>query len=337
MLPRLILVRGLAVFLLASTVVVPRGKHCLGDEFDDAHLEKVVITEGFKPYLEKAPNLLQGGSHIFVDGNDWVAIAVGVAPLENESGKRIVVRDAKKAARSIAQKDLVGALSGVKRSAEEHSSMISDQSGGSARIREYFLTLSRQEIKATLQRAEVTGTWFMERNKFVAIMVAVGNPGNPLLEASSTKQTKDPGFSNVTVESPWREVFWSHTGILTGGASLYQQGNGVIIMAVGSARMTGDPVNAIQRERVARAMASREVLQFVQGLQIRAQDEARLTQVRLTAEEKTIFESTREAFKSLVQEKVHGIVRMLKPVGSWHSKKGDYFYQAFVVRLAELQ
>ena len=43
-----------------------------------------------------------------------------------------------------------------------------------------------------------------------------------------------------------------------------------------------------------RATASSEVLQFVQGLQISAHDEARLKQVRLTEEEKTIFELTRK-------------------------------------------
>ena len=58
-----------------------------------------MITQGFKPYLKKAPHLLQGGAHIFVDGKDWVVIAVGVAPLEDKTGKRILIRDAKKVAR----------------------------------------------------------------------------------------------------------------------------------------------------------------------------------------------------------------------------------------------
>ena len=73
------------------------------------------------------------------------------------------------------------------------------------------------------------------------------------------------------------------------------------------------------------------------GLHIAAGEEARLKQIRLTEDEKTIFQQTRETFNSVVKEKAQGVVRMMRPVGSWRSKKEDYFDQAFVVRLAELQ
>ena len=324
----LILVLGLTVS--GETRQAPCG------EPHDAGIDKMVVTEGFKPYLEKAPQLLQGGSRIFVDAKDWVAIGVGLAPLENARGNRIPIGKAKTVARASANKELAGAIAGVKMSGEDSSSVGSSAAAGSDRVRERFLSVSRQDVEASLLHAEVTGTWFADDKRFVAVMVAVGNPGNRLFQASPTTAPSGAHFRKVVMDPAWRDVFRSRAGILAGGASLYRQGGAILILAVGKARMTGDPVDEKQKERASQLTANKEVVQFVSGLQVAARDEATLSKVSLTEEEKTIFDSTKESFRAIRIEKVRGIARMLESVGSWESMDGDYYYQAFVVRLADL-
>ena len=91
-------------YLLPVLIFVPIAGQAQEKEWQYGSVEKMSVTEDFAPYLKKAPILLQGGARLFADGNDWVAIAVGRAPLENKDGKRIPVRDAKKVARKSEQR-----------------------------------------------------------------------------------------------------------------------------------------------------------------------------------------------------------------------------------------
>lgn len=305
----------MAAIVLATCVGMARGA-------DDA-VEIIALTEGYRPYLEKAPVLWEQGGQVFAARDGWIALAAGRAPLEDRQGRPVDPAEARKVAEIHAHRELEKALHGALRSSSETSRVQSIAGGG---VREEFRSFSGEKIDAVVSGAEVAGCWYRERRRHLVVLVVAGTADRPRAAASASAGT---AFRKVEIQPQWRKAFGSRRGILTGGAALYRDGDAVLVLVVGRADL-GDPATAAKPSIVARATASSEALKFLQGLRIRACREARAEMIRLTEDEKTIFEDYRETFRSTASERTTGAAPPLQAVGRWESADGRWHYEGFV-------
>ena len=300
---------------------------------DSSQGEEAIITEGFRRYLDEATVLWQGGGKTFVERDSWVALGVGLAPLKDDQGRTVADVDARTVARANANRELAKAIHGANSSQTD-----STKQTGTQRIVESFRSFSREEVESTLRGTEVVGSWYVDGKRYVAVMVGVGSSGNRLFEAQATTQQSGVKFYNVKLSSTWRSVFRSRPGILTGGASLYRQGNETLILVVGKGRaVNNDPESLSDLEISAEDNAATELVQFVNGLKVQARDEVARQYTRLTQDEKTIYESVKRTVESIRTEKVSGMPPTRIAVGSWESQDGKYVYLAFAVKVSDLQ
>lgn len=297
--------------------------------------EVIAVTDVFQPFLEKSPVLWQGGWRTFSDETGWVVLAVGLAPLRHDDGQPVSVQDAAKVARANAGKEMIRAIQGIKLSAEESGRLSGSTPGGSTRVREYFRAVSREQMDATLRGTEPVGSWYIDEKRYLAVMIALGSPGNPLLQAKATSKPSGVKFRNVQMEARWREVFRSRAGILTGGAALYRKQNETLLLVVGRAQL--DSSRPAAAKLVTEATAAKELVQFVQGLKLSAWEESATEQVHLAQEERALYQEVKETIQSMSAGRVRGIAQALSPVGTWESTDGQYLYQGFVARLSEIE
>ncbi|MCY2986740.1 MAG: hypothetical protein NTY19_02615 [Planctomycetota bacterium] len=260
-------------------------------------LEAPVVDPGFAPLLRQAADICRGGSQAFTAGKQWVAIAVGRAALETEAGKPLPLSDATKVARTKAHRNLAKLLHGYRTSARDSNVTKTITPGGRSEISELFRSVSKQDVEATLTRVEVVGTWQLDAGGSVAVMVAVGDPQHPAFQRRGAPPSAVK-FRNEQWDGDWRNIFATRPAILTGGASLYQQQDAILILAVGKARLKGDPVADSRRELVASIGAAREALLLVKGLQVANQSRVTQESRRLTADEVTIITEVREILET---------------------------------------
>ena len=225
-----------------------------------------------------------------------MVLAAGMAPLEDVNGRPIAVANARKVAEVNAHRELAKAIYGATRSGNEQLIAETTDRGGAERIREQFRSFSREEIEATLRRAEVAGSWYREGKRFIVVLVAVGNAGNPLFAAKTAATGTALKFRNVHLAPKWREAFCSRPGILLGGAALYRDGGETCVLVVGRANLK-DPRTAENKDLVAHATAEHELVKFVTGLKLKASKETQAEQVRITEDKKTVFEDCKETFR----------------------------------------
>jgi hypothetical protein len=298
-------------------------------------LEAPVIDSSFAALLRQAPNLCRGGAQVFTADRKWVAVAVGRAALEKEDGKELALSDATKVARTKAHRELAKLLYGYRASAQDTKVTTSLSEDVCSEDAELFRSVSQQDIKATLTRVEIVGTWKLDEGSSVAVMVATGDPQHPAFQHRRV-QPSACKFRNERWEGNWRNIFVTRPAILTGGASLYQRQDAIYILAVGRARLKGDPVADMRRDLVGSVSASREALQLVKGLQVVSQIKATQESRQMTADELTVTNEVHEILETTNSEKLSQAIRMTKPVGNWESEDGQYHFAAFALNLADL-
>jgi len=325
-----------ALFCL-NLVVLPQA--AFSDDRDTTRelskLGALAVDEGFKSLLIKEPELCEGGTYSDSRNKHWLAVAVGCASLHPETGAEISLSDARKVARAKSNRELAMLVHGFRMSAEDKSVTQSTSRSGHSEILEVFRSFTRQEVDATLTRAEIVGTWTFNEGQTVAVMVAIGDPKHPMLAGRAAAQPLAKR-RNEKWEKGWRDIFATRRAILDGGASVIRQNGKVVILAVGKAKLRGDEIADRNKELVAVTNAGREALQFVKGLNITSQTTATQEFRRFTADEVTTASDIQETFNSDMAERLLKSFRQARKVGSWESDDGQFFYCAVALNLADV-
>lgn len=194
-------------------------------------------------------------------------------------------------------------------------------------------SVSKEEVEATLTRAEVVGLWKLDEGGSLAVMVAVGDSTHPLFEAREAGAAQ-ANRKNEQWQPKWKDAFATRPAIMTGGASLFRDGpDRVVVLCVGKAKLNGDPESNPNKELVASTVAAREALKLIKGVKVTSTTRATQETRRITADEVTLSHEASESLDRTTAEKLLEQTRITKPVGTWLSSDGQYYYYAFVLPL----
>lgn len=302
---------------------------------ESSMMETPLIDPGFEVFLEQHPNLCRGGAEFFLTSKKWIAIGVGRVAFQTEDGHKLSISDATKLARVKANRDLASLIHGFRMSAQDKSVMKSVERDGRTEILELFHSTSTQSIEASLNRVEVVGTWQLDKGGAIAVMVAVGDPHHPLFNRTEIGHSLVK-LRNEQWKDDWKNVFAARPAIANGGASVYRTEDTTWILAVGKARLKGDPVMDRQSQLVASSNAASEAVQLINGLKISSQSIATQNTRRLTADETTLAYEVSETLNKTGSEKVSAKVRLNTAVGTWESDDGSFYFQAIAFKLSDL-
>ena len=295
-----------------------------------------MIDPGFEALLKRHPDLCRGGAEAISKNKNWIAISVGRVALKTEDGRPLSNSDATKIARVKAHRDLAKLLHGFRMTAQDKSVIKSAERDGRSEIIELFRSTSQQTVEATLTRVEVVGTWRLDSGESIAVMVAVGDPQHPLFDRHAAGQPLAK-LRDEHWQGDWKSVFATRPAILSGGASVYRKADAVWILAVGKARLKGDPIMDRRRELAASTNAAREAVQLVNGLKISNQSTATQEFRRLTADETTLASEVSETLEKTGSEKLVEPIRLSHPVATWESSDGQFYFQAMAFKLSDLK
>lgn len=105
----------------------------------------------------------------------------------------------------------------------------------------------------------------------------------------------------------------------------------LIFATLGKAKLKGDAESTPQKELVASTSAVREALSFLKGFKVKSSTVVTQVTRRVTAEETALCHEAGESIERVSSEKLLGQMRTTRPVGTWLSMDGQYYFQAHVI------
>ena len=298
----------------------------------DSHT--VNLDQAFLSYLED-PMLQIGGGKIYAYKDGWIAIGVGLVPLIGKDS--VAERDALRLAKIEAGKALAESIFGSYFESFEDASVEQIEQDGIVRIREWSSKRTRESIEGELRKAVEIGYWFTD-DSHVAVAMAVSSlPLSVNIASPAINSNAIPNYPDWEVASPWEFVILDNPRLLKGGVILYPEGTDVYVVAVGTAKLSGNSENdRINAPRVAEMDARRQIVKYLIGFSVKGKIDAR-DEIEIVMSENG-FESSRviESLNKIGQEKASGLVRGMQKSGSWKSEDGKLLFQVHTVKIMDV-
>ncbi len=272
-----------------------------------SHSGEKDFLPGFAQYLEEYPFLTEGGGTIVADGDNWLALGVGVAARTRKEQSKYSLW---KIADIHAVKNVAEALEGSLLSGMDSADTVNS-------------SVMRQEIDGIVSGSREVGRWKSNDGKVYHVMRAVFSPGHPMTKARSRFPAQ-----NIEINAPWREEFLSRAFLRNGGVDIATINGNVYLLVVGTAPLKNKSASAqINASRVADVKARANLLAFYDGVRLQASTEVSTMQFQ---------EHVEEILRSRTSAQIKGIAGRMKNVGGWVSEAGDVVARAYIVNADDL-
>lgn len=283
------------------------------------------------------PLLQLGGARIYEYRDGWLAVAVGQAPLSG--GDSIAERNALKAARVEAGKNLADVIFGSTLNVLEDEAESVQERNGIASMRQWTRSVTRETIEGKMNHAVEAGHWFTN-DDYAAVVLVVSQPQlEPEFLAgyhdnSSDNEQTIPEYPDWDVEPEWEFVLLDCPRLLRGGAVLYPQPDGLWAVGVGAGKLSGNvATDRINAPRAAEMDARGNIIKYLTGFSTASKTED-VRELEIILDQNGLESSSViESLQKVTREQTTGRIHDLRRVGSWKSLDGKLLYQIHIVNL----
>jgi hypothetical protein len=145
-----------------------------------------------------------------------------------------------------------------------------------------------------------------------------------------------PSVSEIDMPAEWEEAFHRHPQWWLGGAGIAVVEGEAVAVAVGAAKLKGDPLyDRMQAPMAAEVDARRNFLRYFAGFATKTVTDD-VEAIRSAFSDAGESEEVLDALRKISTEQSGGAVRTMEKVGGWKSEDGKILYGAFTVKLDNL-
>ena len=252
---------------------------------------------------------------------------------EKDGAESASRRDARKIARVNAVKELSETVFGAWMEVVEADGTDYREAGESARFREWSAKLTREQVSGEFAGVEDAGSWLTADGELAMVSVLA----KPALIWENAGSPAEVEIKDLEMEPEWEEAFRDRPQWWLGGAGVAKVGGGGAAVAVGAAKLKGEPLyDRMHAPMAAELDAKRNFLKFFAGFRSNtvATDLESITETFADGEESTRIV---DLFRKISEEKAGGVVKNMVRVGSWKSEDGKILYLAFTLGLDDLE
>lgn len=278
------------------------------------------------------PTLLDGGGHIFESPDGWLAVGVGFAEVKTP-GDSASERDARKIARVNAAKELSEVIFGAWMQVMEADGSEYAETGAGGHFLDWSIKHTRETVSGEFVNMEEAGSWLTDDGE-LAMVATLSDPR--LAWDVSDGTLAAPAVADIEMGAEWQEVFYRRPQWWQGGSGVAAVQGRTVAVAVGAAKLKGDPAyDRIQAPMAAEMDARRNFLKYFNGFSTTTvtDDVEAVREAFSDAGEST---EVLDILRKTSAERAKGAVRTMEKVGVWKSEDGKILYAAFMLDLNTL-
>ena len=293
-----------------------------------AEFREVKVHPAVMEAMAKAPLLADGGGRVFETEEGWLAIGVGYAAID-KGGNSQDERQARKIARVNAAKELSEAVFGAWMQVVEKDGSAHMAGMDGERFREWSVKLTREQVTGELANVEEAGSWLTDDGELAVVSVLA----RPALIWDDDGSDEEQTVADLEMDDDWREAFRRRPQWWHGGAGVARIDGALMAVAVGGAKLKGEPLYDRTRAPMAAELdARRNFLKYFSGF---TSDTVTTDVEELMEEFAGDAKSARavELFRKTAREDSGGLVKTMRKVASWKSGDGATLFSAYAITM----